>query len=51
MRNQNLPVIEIDDRRVAEYGPRYPFVDRFALRRIGDQARILKALVGFGIGI
>jgi hypothetical protein len=51
MRDQELAVIEIDQRFVVEHNLRQPFIDRLALRRIGDQARIFERLVGLRVGI
>src|SRR6202171_5076980 len=44
--DQDLAVIEIDDRFVVECDFGQFFVDRLALRRIVKQARIFKQLVG-----
>src|SRR5260370_13517700 len=49
--DQDLAVIEIDDRFVVERDFGQLFVDRLALRRIGNQALLVKHLVGLGVGI
>jgi len=49
--HQQLAVIKIDDRFVVERDFGQLFVDRLALRRIGNQARIFKRLVGLRVGI
>ena len=51
VRDQQLAVIEIDQRFVIEDGLGQLFADRLALRRIGNQARIFKQLVGPRVGI
>jgi hypothetical protein len=50
VRDQQLAVIEIDQRFVIEDGLGQLFADRLALRRIGNQARIFKRLVGLRVG-
>src|SRR6202035_5736507 len=49
--DQELAVIEIDDRLVVEHESGDLLVDRLALFRIADEARLLKPLVGLRVGI
>ena len=51
VRDQQLAVIEINNRFVVEHDFGQLFADRLALRRIGNQARIFKRLVGLRVGI
>src|SRR6202140_4694521 len=49
--DQELAVIEIDERLIMKHESGELFVDRLALRRIGNQPRLFKQPVGLRVGI